>query len=361
MSKKIKEVSEFEWPEFSSESERIKAYSKRYKDMSIAEAFADAYGVKLEGVKEDANNIPKELRIGDNIQVRVTDITKNHVTFDVGNYKSTMSSCVNLHKFERFKHNIPTEPITVKVVDIVKDKVVVDPIAPLVEEWLNPIIKDPNSQKDLKNPKTVRVKDLKLTKGGRGGFTGSLVIPTVSNFVGEDYSVETFIPGSQIVLNITDDFEQFIGKEVEAFVLNFIQRPGNQNQMSLISSAKEYLKFQGERTMIELFKSWCEEGDLWKRSQTKEYEGKVTGIINSSKKCGVFVEIPELKITGMVASKPEEIVNYKPQDKVKVKLTGFDEEMFYNNITKQMQHVEPYIIEDGVLKRCNIKPVLEFV
>ena len=30
---------------------------------------------------------------------------------------------------------------------------------------------------------------------------------TYSDFVGEDYTVEAFIPGSQIVLNITDNFE----------------------------------------------------------------------------------------------------------------------------------------------------------
>ena len=31
----------FIWPEFNDDKERIKAYSKKYKDMSIAEAFAD--------------------------------------------------------------------------------------------------------------------------------------------------------------------------------------------------------------------------------------------------------------------------------------------------------------------------------
>ena len=54
------------------------------------------------------------------------------------------------------------------------------------------------------------VKDLQWTKGG---FTGKAVLPNVSDFVGEDYTVDVFIPGSQIVLNITDNFEQFIGKE----------------------------------------------------------------------------------------------------------------------------------------------------
>jgi hypothetical protein len=45
---------------------------------------------------------------------------------------------------------------------------------------------------------------------------------------------------------------------------------------------------------------------------------------------------------------------------VKVKITGFDEEKKWNSITKQMEHVEPYVIEDGCLVRCNLKPVLTF-
>jgi ribosomal protein S1 len=107
-----------------------------------------------------------------------------------------------------------------------------------------------------------------------------------------------------------------------------------------------------------MFNEWCGETDEWKKMAETSYVGKVTGIINSSKKCGVFVEIPSLMITGMITMKPEDIVRYKPQDEVNVKIVGFDEEKFYNPITKQMQHVDPYVVEDGTLKKCNIKPVL---
>ena len=86
----------------------------------------------------------------------------------------------------------------------------------------------------------------------------------------------------------------------------------------------------------------------------------MTGIINSSKKCGVFIEIPALNVTGMVSTKPEDLVNYKPRDEVKVKLTGFDEEMFFNQGVGQMQHVDPYVITDGKLEKCNLKPILQF-
>ena len=113
--------------------------------------------------------------------------------------------------------------------------------------------------------------------------------------------------------------------------------------------------------MIELFKHWCEETEQWKRFEKTELSGKVTGVINSSKKCGVFVEIPELEITGFVEEKPEELVNYKPHNVVKVKLVGFDEETYFDHTMQQMQHVVPYEIENGVLRKCNLKPILQFV
>jgi ribosomal protein S1 len=238
--------------------------------------------------------------------------------------------------------------------DVQKDRVTVDPLAPVVNDYLNPILRNKNVQKVIGNPQSVRVKNLQLTKGG---FTGKAVLPTVSQFVGEEYTVDVFIPGSQIVLNITDNFEQFVGKEVDAFIINYMTKPGS-NALSLIASAKELIKFRGECKLIELFNSWCEESDLWKNFSATAVDGRVTGVINSSKKCGVFVEIPSLDMTGLIPVEPDQLVNYKTDSQIKVKITGFDEEKKYNNITKQMEHVDPYLIEDGCLVRCNIKPVL---
>jgi hypothetical protein len=135
----------------------------------------------------------------------------------------------------------------------------------------------------------------------------------------------------------------------------------NSNALSLVASAKELIKFRGECTLIEMFKSWCEESEAWTTTKETAFPGRVTGVINSSKKCGVFVEIPTLNMTGLVSVDPDKLVNYKTDSEVYVKITGFDEEKKYNSITKQMEHVDPYIIEDGCLVRCNIKPVLTFV
>lgn len=354
---KNKKEHEFVWPEFKNDKERIKAYSKRFADVSIAEAFEQIYNVKLDHTNSAANEVPKNLLKGDVISLKINSIGKNVVNFDAGNYKTLITTNVNLWKYNKFKSYVPSEPVKVKVIDVQKNKVTVDPIAALVEDWMVPIITNPNIQKVINNPQTIKVKNLQLT---RGGFTGQAVIPSVTDFVGAEYTMDAFIPGSQIVLNITDNFEQFVGRDVDAFVLNYIQRPGvNQTGMSLICSVKEYLKFQGETNMISMFNEWCGETEKWKDISSIVYPGKVTGIINSSKKCGVFVEIPALKITGMISTSPEKLVNYKPQDVVQVKLTGFDEEKFYDPDTKQMRHVEPYNIRMGYLEKCNIKPILE--
>ena len=36
------------------------------------------------------------------------------------------------------------------------------------------------------------------------------------------------------------------------------------------------------------------------KNSLKPLEGKVTGVINSANKCGVFVEIPSMDMTGLV-------------------------------------------------------------
>ena len=344
----------FVWPEFNSDSKRIKEYSKRYKNLSITEAFEAAYNIDLGPVKSFVNDTPGDVKVGDTMMLNILSISKNHVEFDAANHKTPIVSSVNLNKYDRFKHNLPLDPVKVLVMNVTKDKVVVDPIAPIVNDYLDPILANKNVQKVIGNPMSVRVKDLQLT---RGGFTGKAVLPTVSKFVGEDYTVDVFIPGSQIVLNITDDFEQFVGKEVDAFIINYMTKPGS-NALSLIASAKELIKFRGECKLIELFNSWCEESDLWKAFSAYPIDGRITGVINSSKKCGVFVELPSLEMTGLIPVEPDQLVNYKANTAIKVKITGFDEEKKYNSITKQMEHVEPYVIEDGKLVHCNIKPIL---
>ena len=346
-------MANFVWPEYKNDKERIKFLSRKYKDVSICEAFASEYDVKISKLPEMVDVTPVEPHIGDILKVHITSIDKNKIVFDTMNLKNELISKVNLYKYNIFKQFTPTDYIKVLVTDIDHNRIYVDPIAPLIDSWLSRHVGDKLYQKQINNPKPVKVKNLQLTKGG---FLGEAVVSDVTNFVHEEYTIPAFIPGSQIVLNIAEDFEKYVGAEVDAFVVNYLKKPSG--ELSVICSAKEYLKFQGECIMMNMFNSWCDGTDYWKMVEQTSYPGKVTGIINSSKKCGIFVEIPDLKITGLVSTKPEELVNYKPHSDIMVKIKGFDEETYYNQTMKQMQHVEPYIIKGGALEKCNLKPIL---
>ena len=344
---------QFEWPEFTSETERIKTYSRRFRNKSVVEAFQEVYGVDLTGVDDRANDLPREYAVGDIIRTRIKSVTKDAVDFENINYKGTVVSSVNLYKYHRLRGGSPEE-INAVVTDVKKGRISVDPIKPMTDEWISDVVKHPEYQNVMGDPRTIKVKNLQLVEGG---FLGKAVVPTTSQFVGDNVVVDAFIPGSQIVLNITDDFEQFVGKDVDAFVLNYIKRG---DTMSLICSVKSYLTFLGQERLIEMFNRWCEDSPRWEKYTKEIHGGRVTGVINTSKKCGVFVEITDLNITGMVKVAPEELVDYKPGDNVAVRVTSFEEETFFNREVQQVQHVDPYVIEDGVLMKCNLKPILSF-
>lgn len=351
----MKEQKNFEWPAFNRDKDRIRYNSNAYANISIAEAFNKEYNLNLKSF-DDFDDTPRDLKVGDIIRVFIKDVQKNHVEFDSTNVKANLNSSVNLFKYERFKNNIPKESVEARVTNISRGTTYIDPLAILTESYILPLAKDPWKQKDLNNPRKIIVKNLQLS---RGGFIGQAVIPSTSKFVGEDYTVEAFIPGSQIVLNITKDFEQFIGQDVEAFIVNYIPKPGADNKMSLICSVKDYLKYIGDTIMIDMFKHWTESDEVWQETENARFIGKVTGIINSSKKCGVFVEIPELSITGMIQCKPTEIVDYKPGDEVNVGIVGFEEETYFNKDVQQVQHQDPYVITDNCIEKCNLKPILK--
>ena len=347
----------FEWPQFKTERERIKFYSQKYKNTSLSDAFNDVYKVNLK------TNIPDidchaTLNPGQIIRAKIQSVSKGNVTFDSISIKDPLICRTNLHRFKKFQEFLPLNPIELKVIEKTNRGYVVDPMLPIFEGWLNPILKDPTIQYDIKEPNLVYVENLQLVAGG---FLGKVKVECLSEFVGEPQYIEAFIPGSQIVLNIESNFERWIGKTVPAFITNYIQKPGIGKGMSLICSTKQYLKYLGDLEKIDIFKAWSDAGPIWDKITELRFEGVVTGVINSAKKCGVFVEIPQHYITGMISMKPEELVNYKPGQKITVKITGFEEEMLWNKVVQQMQHAIPYVIENNKLRECSLKPILELV
>lgn len=351
----------FEWPDYKNENERIEKNNAQYKGMSLNDAMFKHFRVKPKHKHDDMEY--KEIKVGDNIPLKILSINKRNTVFDNSVYKDDISCNVNLFSYKNLVNHIPAEPIMCRVISKDGSNVVVDPFVGMFEEWLGTkLINTRNGKRpaleqySLEEDHSITVKNLHLLKGG---YVGSVVIPTISEFVGQDVCIDAFIPGSQIVLNIENDFSRWEGQSVRAFVYNYIKKPGTANDMSLVCSAKEVLKLQGQQNMIKLFGDYTEDNKAWHAAQKKKLKATVTGIIKSSKKSGVFVEIQGQNITGMIDMPVEDLVNYKPGMELKVCWSHFDEPMFYNRESGQFQHQHPYIVEDGILKEFNIKPIFK--
>lgn len=348
----------FEWDEFKTDQERIKALTKRFEGLSISESFAQMYGYHCTNSESSiASSDYKAVKAGEVIHLKIKDVTKKGVIFEQDNYKENIICNNNLYQYERFREFIPKNPLMFKVLSKNHNQIVVDMFAAYFDDFINDK-SNFSQQYNVELPKPISVRNLKLT---RGGYMGNVRINKLSDILGYDMCVEAFIPGSQIVLNIESDFEKWEGKDVTAFVTNVFTKTNSKNKI-LICSRKEYWKFLGNVTLINMFKHYCEDNKTWKDTQDNVFNGVITGICNTNNKCGVFVEIPSLLVTGMVQCDKSELTKYLKGSPVDVKIVGFNELKKYNSEVGQMQHVEPYEIDEKTkqLKSCNLKVVLNF-
>ena len=344
---------------FKNERERLLFNKQKYAGLTIAQAFAEFTGRPVTSDINLGNDVPTELSVGDVINLTLASISKKDGTvFNSGSYKENFATRNNLARYERFSRVLPLEPVKVRVVEVGPKATMVDVLSPMVDDFVLPRAARPWIQNRVfEQPQSVLVKNLHLVKGG---YLGKAVIPNVSEFVGEDYEIDAFVPGSQIVLNTTDNFEQFEGQDVRTFIMSYAPKP-NGKGMSLVCSAKNYIKHAGNMNLRQLHSAWCDADEKWDTLSQMSHKGIVTGVLNSAKKCGVFVEIPELCITGMIPTKPEELVNYAAGEHINVRIKNLEEDMVFNDSVGQMQRMQPFEIVDGAIKRVNVKPILELV
>lgn len=362
---------EIQWPEFKNERERIKVYSERFQNTPFEEAFSEIYGAKIHFTNNDIsdaiNVLPHDnVDLGTVINVHIIGVGKDNVTIDAMNVKENIVCRNNLWKYKKFQSSEYYKGLKLKAKVVKKDKkqVVVDLFEPMVDEWKQEIALHPLNQYNYIYDRSTVATGLKLT---RGGYICKVAVPSISEFVGEPYYIDAFIPGSQIVLNIEKDFSKWEGKSVRVFATNFIPSPVNPSKMVAVCSCKRYLQHIGNINMIHMFKSYIEGedgSDWWKEFTKQPQTGTVTGIINSSTKCGVFVEIPEYRITGMVNMNPVDIVKYAPGMNIMVTIDGFDLPTYYNDEVDQVQHGVPYVFNDEnpeLVEKCGLKPLLKLV
>ena len=84
--------------------------------------------------------------------------------------------------------------------------------------------------------------------------------------------------------------------------------------------------------------------------EPESYDGTVTGIINSANKTGIFVELNDKYITGLMPIDAMDLLDYKPGDPVRVRIKEFEVQ----------EGKDPFIYnKKGQLLKCNVRPVFE--
>jgi len=363
MKKKQQEgVSNFKW-EGSSDQERIKTLTDRYKDVEISEAFADYY--KLDSLKKIKKHLetPPTFEVGEYVTLTIRGLDKKQIIFDQTNFKEDIKCTVNLSQYPRFKELSGPVELTCRVVSKTDNSVLVDPIYWFYDQFLKKYVNDLNYQYNIKDRfEPFVAKNIQLVRGRdgqivRGGFMGSLRLDSASDFFGKDIFLDVFIPGSQIVVNVEKDFERWVGQDVPFYIINLIEKPGTDNKV-VVGSPKEYYRLNSRIALMDIFNHYCMDDDVWKELTKKELDGIVTGVVHTASKCGVFVEADNQ--TGMIECDPDEIMKYKSGQSVKVKYNGFNELKKYNPMVDQYQHIEAYSVEDGILKKFNLKVTFKF-
>lgn len=335
----------FECP-FKNDKERIRYMKDNYGHLSLAEQFAVFYGEEVSNTvkKNKRINNPVNIEIGSSYKGIVTEISKNGIVFDVAGVKEEVISKENfsdcMDAVQNYLLNHENE-LLFTVTEKKDNKYYVSVLEGYYRSWQKQI------EKAIEQRGAINVHIDSLV---RGGYMCHTDIWTISELTGKTYTSAVFIPGSNIVLNIENDFERWLGKDVQAVPQKFtkFRSFGRPTENSLMASRKMVLKILGMKNMYEIYTR----AKLGERPDVKYvpevFTGKVTGIINSNKKTGIFIEIEDKYITGLMPVDEANLLNYKPGDTVQVYIQEFE----------CMDGKEPFFIDrKNIIKACNLRPV----
>ena len=335
----------FECP-FKNDKERIRYMKDNYGHLSLAEQFAVFYGEEVNNTvkKNKRINNPVNIEIGSSYKGIVTEISKNGIVFDVAGVKEEVISKENfsdcMDAVQNYLLNHENE-LLFTVTEKKDNKYYVSVLEGYYRSWQKQI------EKAIEQRAAINVHIDSLV---RGGYMCHTDIWPISELTGKTYTSAVFIPGSNIVLNIENDFERWLGKDVQAVPQKFtkFRSFGRPTENSLMASRKMVLKILGMKNMYEIYTR----AKLGERPDVKYvpevFTGKVTGIINSNKKTGIFIEIEDKYITGLMPVDEANLLNYKPGDTVQVYIQEFE----------CIEGKEPFFIDrKNIIKACNLRPV----
>jgi len=304
---------------FTSERARLAYMKKAYKDMSIAESFAKFYGVELDSGSEYTDHVTI-IECGNCYWGTVKSISKNGIEFDIPGVKDELvskenfSDCINSVQNYLLNHD---NKLYFEVREKKHGVYYVSVINGFYNLWVS------NIERNIKRMDPIDVHIDSLTKGG---YLCHTTISTLKELTGKEYTSSVFIPGSNIVLNIERDFEKWIGEDVQIIPQKFGKwQNGYVTENSIIGSRKLILQQKGNQNLYDIYTR----AQLLKLNGNTEngkeqFIGTVTGIINSSKKTGIFVELNDLYITGLMPIDASDLLDFKPGDQIKVKVKEFE-------------------------------------
>lgn len=339
------------FPYFKNDVERIKYMKKAYANMSIAESFEYFYDVSVNnGVKSNKsiNNI-QTIELGKIYSGVVKSFDKNGIQFNVPGVKDEViskenfSDCAESINSYLLQNN---NKLLFEVREHKNNRYIVNVINAYYKRWVNKI------NKAIQHEQAINVHIDSLVKGGYICHTN---ITPLCQLTGKTYTHSVFIPGSHIVLNIEHDFEKWIGQDVTIVPQKFVEfrydvKTGL-TENSLVGSRKKVLQIIGMNNIYEIYNKWTlAKNDERVKYISDSFDGTVTGVINSNNKTGIFVELNNKFITGLLPIDVLDLLDYKPGDSIKVKITEFETQ----------EGKEPFVFNKrGNLIKSNVRPVFE--
>ena len=342
---------------FKNDKERIKYIKKAYAHMSIAKAMAVYYGEEIDPETKSnpvVNNVIT-IELGKVYVGDVETFNKTNITFTIPGVKEELYCNENFTTcYDAIQAYLATHDnkLAFEVREKRDNKYYVSVIQGYYKLWSNKIIKNIEKQKSI----NVHIDELV-----KGGYICHTDIDELNSLTGRHYTHSVFIPGSHIVLNIEHDFEKWIGENVDIIPQKFVDfktigyGTNKLIEKSLVGSRKLVLQLEGINNLYTIYK------DVQLKNKLKEsgknvnienviYDGIVTGIINSSKKTGAFVELDGKYITGLMPTDSMDIFNYKPGDHIKVIIKEFEIQ----------EGKDAFILnKKGNVIKCNTRPVFE--
>ena len=340
-----------DFPMFKNDLERIKYMKKAYGNMSLAKSFSIFYGLEIapEIKSNKAINNVTVIELGKVYLGIVKSIGKNGIVFDMPGVKEEIISkenfndCMDVLNNYLITHN---NKLLFEVREHKDGKYIVSVISAYYRQWVTTI------NKAIQHEQGINVHIDRLVKGGYVCHTN---ITPICQLTGKTYTHSVFIPGSHIVLNIEHDFEKWVDQDVTIIPQKFVEFHKDMRtgliENSLVGSRKKVLQILGMNNIHELYTKWAlAQKDERVKYEPESFPGTVTGIINSSNKTGIFVELDDKYITGLMPIDAMDLLDYKPGDPITVRIKEFEVQ----------EGKEPFLYsKKGVLFKSNVRPVFE--